>query len=212
VKDPNNSSNNSAWAWGTSGDVPFVGNFFDESGLVSGNHDEAAVYRPSNKTFYIINPRTGVWTYHTTTPDTDSKIQVADFLGVGYDQIAQFKNGTWYIINPRNNNTYTLSWGTTGDVPVAGKYLSGSCAQVGVWRPADQTFYVADPFSGCGTRNTSMIWGSNNDFLSTAYDDDIPLTINTADGSLRRPTAYRPTVGAFPYSIANGQWWVHDPF
>jgi hypothetical protein len=212
VKDPNNSANNSAWAWGTSGDVPFVGNFFDESGLVSGNHDEAAVYRPSNKTFYIINPRTGVWTSHTTTPDTDSKIQVGDFLGVGYDQIAQFKAGTWYIINPRNNNTYTLSWGTTGDVPVAGKYLSGSCAQVGVWRPADQTFYVADPFSGCGTRNTSMIWGSNNDFLSTAYDDDIPLTINTADGSLRRPTAYRPTVGAFPYSIANGQWWVHDPF
>lgn len=212
MKDPNNSSNNLAWNWGMSGDVPFIGNFFDESGSVSGNKDECAVYRPSNKTFYIFNPRSGTWSYHTTTPDNDSKIQVGDFLGVGYDQIAQYKAGVWKIINPRNNNTYTVNWGTTGDVPVAGKYLSGSCAQVGVWRPSDQTFYVSDPFSGCGTRTPSMIWGSNNDYQSTSYTDDIPLTINTADGSLRRPTAYRPTVGAFPYSIANGQWFVHDPF
>jgi hypothetical protein len=217
MKDPNNSSNNVAWTWGTSGDVPFVGNFVDESGgSISGNHDESVVYRPSNKTFYIFNPRSAGWSYITTTPDNDSKIQVGDFRGSGYDQIAQFKNGTWNIVDPRTSTTYSTTFGTTGDVPVAGKYLSGSCTQLGVWRPSTQEFLVADvpnSIASCGARGPlSMIWGSNNDHQSTSYDDDIPLTINTASGSLRRPTAYRPTVGAFPYSIANGQWHVHDPF
>jgi len=216
MKDPNNSANNLAWTWGLSGDVPFVGNFFDESGSVSGNHDEAVVYRPSNKTFYIFNPRSTTFSSHTTTPDNDSKIQVGDFRGSGYDQIAQFKNGTWNILDPRTTTTYSTTFGTTGDVPVAGKYLSGSCTQLGVWRPSTQEFIVADvpnTIASCGARGPlSMYWGSNNDHQSTSYDDDIPLTMNTASGSLRRPTAYRPTVGAFPYSIANGQWHVHDPF
>lgn len=207
-----------AYHWGQTGDIPFVGNFLDESGSVSGNKDEVAVYRSSTKAFYISNPRSGTWTGFTTTPDTDSKIQVGDFWGLGYDQIAQVKADSnnilkWHIVNPRTGSTSTVNFGQAGDVPVAGKYLSGACTQVGVWRPSSQEFLVADPpFTGCGTRSTSMIWGSNNDYGGAQYADDIPLTINTADGSLRRPTAYRPTTGAFPYSISNGQWWVHDPF
>ena len=217
-----NTNTSGGWHWGQAGDIPFVGNFLDESGSVSGNKDEVAVYRPGNKTFYILNPRSGIWTGFTTTPDNDSKIQVGDFLGVGYDQIAQYKAGVWNIINPRTLATYTVNLGQTGDVPVAAKYLAGPCTQVAVWRPTVQPgsgepdhseFIVADPFSNCGSRSTSMVWGSNNEFNSTGqYADDIPLTISTADGSLRRPTAYRPTTGAWPYSISNGQWWVHDPF
>jgi hypothetical protein len=217
-----NTNTYTSWHWGQTGDIPFVGNFLDESGSVSGNKDEVAVYRPGNKTFYIYNPRSGGWTGFATSPDNDSKIQVGDFLGVGYDQIAQYKAGVWNIINPRTLSTYTVNLGQTGDIPVAGKYLSGACTQVAVWRPTVQPgsgepdhseFLVADPFTSCGTRTPTLIWGSNNEFNSTAqYVDDIPLTINTADGTLRRPTAYRPTTGAFPYSISNGQWWVHDPF
>lgn len=212
------------WHWGQTGDIPFVGNFFDESG--SGNSDEVAVYRPGDKTFYIYNPRSGEWWYRTTSPANTSKIQVGDFLGAGYDQIAQVSEESgnilkWNIVDPRTGTTYSVNFGQTGDVPVAGKYLSGACTQLGVWRPTvhpgsgepdHSEFIVADPFSSCGNRSTSMVWGSNNDFASTAYADDIPLTINTADGSLRRPTAYRPTTGYFPRSISNGQWWVHDPF
>lgn len=219
-----NTNTYTTWHWGQTGDIPFVGNFFDESG--SGNSDEAAVYRPGDKTFYIYNPRSGEWWARTTSPANTSKIQVGDFLGAGYDQIAQVSvdsgNLKWDVVDPRTGTTYSMNFGQTGDVPVAGKYLSGACTQVGVWRPTvqpgspepDQSqFMVKDPtFASCGSRDPIMVWGSNNDFASTAYTDDIPLTINTADGSLRRPTAYRPTAGAFPYSLSAGQWWVHDPF
>lgn len=211
-----------SWHWGQNGDIPFVGNFFDESS--SGNSDEVAVYRPGDDTFYIYNPRSQEWWARTTTAPDTSKILVGDFLGVGYDQIAQYSAGDWKILDPRNPTTpYSASFGgQTGDVPIAGKFLSGACTQIGVWRPTVQPgggepdhsqFMIKDPFSSCGTRDPIMIWGSNNEFNSTVtYADDIPLTINTADGSLRRPTVYRPTTGAWPYSLSAGQWWVHDPF
>jgi hypothetical protein len=163
------------------------------------------------------------YTAFATTPDADSEIQIADFLGLGYDQIAQVKAGTWKIINPRTGLSYTVnfSFGQTNDILVAGKYLTqvpgkNPCAQVAVWRPSTQAFLVADPQflatdppTNCGTRGTtSMEWGSDNG----SYPDDIPLTIGTADGSLRRPTAYRRTKGLYDHSLADGQWWVHDPF
>lgn len=222
-----------SWHWGATGDVPFIGNFFDESGPVSGNKDDVGVYRPDNVTgngtFYISNPRSGAWMGFATTPANTSQIQIADFLGLGYDQIAQVNAGVWTITDPRPpasgpRITYTVNFGQTGDVPVAGKYLpqlSGKnfCAQVGVWRPSTQQFFVADPVfvstnppnspTNCGTRSTiSLDWGANNG----SYLDDIPLTISTANGSLRRPTAYRRTKGLYDHSLADGQWWVHDPF
>lgn len=212
--------------WGQDGDRPFIGNFLDESGSVNGNMDEVAVYRPSNNTFYISNPRSVVtWTYVTTAPANDYQIQVADFLGLGYDQIAQYKLGEWKITDPRPpQHTYTVSFtlGQTGDIPVAGKYLpklegKNFCAQIGVWRPSTQEFLVADPqfvtndpATNCGTRSTiSMVWGMNNDNEALR---DIPLTIGTANGELRRPTAYRRTKGLYPRSLSDGQWWIHDPF
>lgn len=214
INDPNNSANNSVWNWGLSGDKPFIGNFLDESGSVSGNKDEIAIYRPSTKTFWILNPRSFGTTAFATTADADSEIQVADFLGVGYDQIAQYKAGVWKIVDPRTGSTHTVNFGQTGDIPVAGKYLvtlplKDPCAQVGVWRPSSQEFFVADPFSNCGTRSTNMVWGSNNG----SFADDIPLTINAADAPLlRRPVAYRVTKGLYDHSLADGQWWVHDRF
>jgi hypothetical protein len=208
----NSTTTNYAFHWGQSGDIPFVGNFFDEYGPGGENNDEIGIYRPSDRTIWIANPRSGEYLGMGRSADYGTNIQIGDFRGVGYDQIAQYQAGVWNIIDTRTAQTYTLNLGQSGDVPVAGKYLTGACTQLGVWRPGTQEFIVADPFSSCGTRSTSMIWGSNNDNGSTQYTDDIPLTINTADGSLRRPTSYRPTKGAFEFSLSNGQWWVHDPF
>lgn len=224
VYDPNNGGNNTAWSWGLAGDIPFVGNFFNESGPVSGNKDEIAIYRPSTKTFWIANPRSWVYfAFTTSTIPEDSKIQVADFLGNGHDQIAQYKDGVWNIIDPQGGATYTVNFGEECDelglpcdIPVAARYLpqlpgKDPCAQVGIWRPSTQQFIVADPFSNCGTRGTispiSMVWG----FKTHGYHD-IPLTINTLNSPLRRPTAYRWSKGLYDHSLSDGQWWVHDLF
>lgn len=217
IKDPLDSGNDVVLGWGTTDDVPFVGNFFDESGPVKGNHEEIGIYRPGNGQFWIENPRTiGTLSVFTTGAPSDSTIQVGDFQGLMHDQIAQFKDGSWVIVDPQSPaSPLTISFGTTHDVPVVGKYLSSglSCVQLGVWRPGTQEFIVRNAVSACGsTTPVSMTWGSNNDFQSSSYCDDIPLTINTDDGSLDRPVAYRPTKGAFHAGIANGQWWVHDPF
>ena len=220
VKDPNNSANNTTWNWGLANDIPFVGNFYDESGQVSGNKDEIAIYRPTTKTFWIASPRTTWYQAFMTNPDYDSEIVVADFLGNGHDQIAQYKNGVWNIIDPQGGATYTVNLGQSCDpgqpcdVPLPGRYLpqlpgSPPCAQVAVWRRSTEQFFVADPFYNCGTRSTSMFWGSNN----KDFEDDIPLTINDVDFPLlRRPTAYRRTKGAYDHGLGDGQWWVHDLF
>ncbi len=211
VMNPNTSATY-VWGWGISGDIPFTGNFIDESGSVTGDEEEIAIYRPSDKTIWILNPRSGQYVNFARGSDYGTDIQVGDFLGVGYDQIAQYKDGVWSILDARTTLTYTVNLGSSGDVPVAGKYLTGSCTQVGIWNPTNQEFTVADPFPSCGTRTMSTFWGSNNDFGTSSYEDDIPLTINTSDGSLDRPAAYRPTNGAFPYGIAKGEWWIRDPF
>jgi hypothetical protein len=214
VYDPNTLTT-SVWGWGIPGDIPFVGNFIDESGSVSGNKDEIAVYRPSSSEIWILNPRSGQSINFVRNAGFVGKIQVGDFSGIGYDQIAQYKDGTWNIVDPRNpypTIQLVVSFGQVDDLPISGKYLSGNCTQLGVWRPSTQKFIVKDPPNCNGYPETQMTWGSNNDFGTTAYPDDIPLRIKTADGSLDRPTAYRTTKGAFPFSISNGQWWVHDPF
>ncbi|MFZ0750989.1 MAG: hypothetical protein WAM70_16620, partial [Pyrinomonadaceae bacterium] len=228
VIDPNNSSNNATWNWGLAGDIPFVGNFYNESGQVSGNHDEIGIYRPSDQTFWIANMRSGWYTAFQGFPVANCKIQVADFLGNQHDQVAQYKLGVWNIIDPQGGAAYTVNFGATQcaplqqcDIPVAGKYLpqvpnKNFCAQVGVWRPNTQEFLVADPIfvsgpaTNCGTRSTvSMVWGMYNDDPNLI---DVPLTINLVNSLLRRPTVYRRTKGLYDHSLADGQWWVHDLF
>jgi hypothetical protein len=203
------------YSWGTTGDIPLVGNFTNDSDPL----DDLAIYRPSTKTFWVVNPRTYSYTARTTSPATTSQLQAGDFLGKGYDQIAQFDAGNWYIINTTNGNTDTATLGAAGDKAVAGKYLPTAagkdpCVQLGVWDPDDQKFYIRDvngSTTDCGTRTANMYWGSNNNYGGENGDNDIPLTI-TDDGTIRRPAAYRPNKGVYEYGISNGQWWVHDKF
>jgi hypothetical protein len=228
-----------SWSWGIYGlDIGLVGNFQDDY------LDEIAFYHPYDQKFYIIDPRGSGHTITTgPVPMIDEGFLVGDFLGRGHDQIAQYDtdDGIWYILDPSSGDEieYDPGWGADdGDVPVTGTYLppatSGSpqCSQLGIWREQDQTLYIADVSSLCGSRtNNVMYWGSKNDF-SNVFDpgfpectyypstvppflnckDDIPLTIKDDASLIDRPVWYRPTKGAYPDSIANGQWWVHDKF
>ena len=212
VKDPD-SAGSYLWNWGLSGDVPFVGNFIAEYGTsITGNMDEIAIYRPSSRTIWIENPRSGQYFAFPRGADYGSVIQVGDFLGAGYDQIAQVKNGVWTIIDPRTAAEYTDTLGVDGDTPVAGKYLPGTVAQLGVWHPETQEFIVKN-LGACGTCVSKLKWGSNNFGTATHADDDLPLRINLeTNGTLHRPATYRQKKGLYKWGIANGQWWIHDPF
>lgn len=226
IKDPNNSSNNVVWSWGIPGDIPVVGNFLNDtlgSGGLTEDRDEIAMYRPGTTggTFWIINPRDGSVnaTFSTTAANT-STIHVGDFMGLQYEQIAQFNenNGTWVITDPRGTvSTITGTFDAQQyDKPVVGRFLSGLCAQIGYWRPSTERFYVRDANFVCGNREDDMLWGSNNDYTdlhAANYpgEDDMPIQLTGKDG-FSRPTVYRPTAGAFPFSIAAGQWWTHDKF
>lgn len=219
ITDPNNPSAPPIVVnFGLAGDIPLVGNFFNEAG--SADKDEVAIYRPGTvPVFWVINPITLETRTHTRSANFGTEFQVGDFVGAGHEQVAQFQAGTWNIIDLDTGTLDTAYLGTTGDKPVGGKFLppsSGSapqCAQLGVWSPADQKFYVLDGDAACGSRPVqSMLWGSNNDYYgSTLYKDDIPFAM-TGAGGLSRPTVYRPTRAIFTQSIANGQWWVHDKF
>ncbi|MCD9188912.1 MAG: hypothetical protein LUM44_21020 [Pyrinomonadaceae bacterium] len=209
------SSTEYTWIWGlactTSSpncDVPFIGNFFDND-----NFDEIGIYRPTDKTMWILNPRTGTYYVFGRVNDYGSTILIGDFLGAGYEQVGQYSNGVWTILDPRTNANYTVNHGAPGDVPVAGKYLPGNCTQVAFWNPVKQQISVKDPFTSCGTRTKFLTWGTNNEFGTGLYYQekyDIPLTIKTPDGTIDRPVAYRRSFGPFQQSMAKGQWWIHD--
>ena len=189
VKDPKvtNPANSTyaVYSFGTTDDIPFVGNFIDEAG----DFDELAVYRPSTDTFWIMDPR-GVHSpiSYNRGAEYGNNIVVADFLGEDYEQIAQYVNGTWNIFDPNGGPLYTPSLGDSNSVPVPGKYLPGDCAQLAVWDPDTQEFILRDmPMTGdtCGTRdNVRIFWGSNNDLV---------LPFNLPGGGTRSnacPTTY----------------------
>lgn len=212
LKDPDTPADDSpsAWHWGQTGDIPFIGNFFDESS--TGDQDEVGVYRPGDNGVYISNPRSGQYILGSFVPGPFTHIQIGDFMGLHHDQVAFFNNGVWKIYDPISPppTPPTGYLGAAGDIPVAGKYVAGDCTQMGVWHPATEEFKILD-LSTCGSASGTIFWGSNNDYQSNTYPDDILLNM-TKDGSIRLPTAYRPTVGEFTQSNSNGQWWVHNAF
>jgi hypothetical protein len=212
----------SSTSWGLSTDIPIVGNFFSESGGAANQRDEIAIYRPSTQTFWVMNPRSGYYEVHYRTVNTGnhcntdcSNIQVGDFLDTGYEQVAHFKNGNWYVLDLDNGAEDLLSFSvSSGDIPVAGKYFDEGCTQLGVWTPSAQTFTVQDPQSSCssgGTRDGQVEWGLSYG-SSNPNDFDLPLVMNNSDG-LARPTALRRIAAdpVFTFYVTKHRWWVHDP-
>jgi len=144
VYDRNCDSNNNCnpngyiWHWGQEGDIPFVGNFFDEDDAY--DMDEIAIYRPSSNIFWISNPRTGEYRSIYCGGDFGTNIQVGKFFSGGHEQIAQYQVinnvGNWRIYNLLNTtlNINTLQFGIAGDIPIPGNYLHNTYSQLAVWR------------------------------------------------------------------------------
>jgi hypothetical protein len=222
--DPNNDSSQMV-TFGLSTDIPIVGNFFSEGLNPNDQRDEIAIFRPNDLSFWIMNPRTGYnethyrYTYpgnhcnNTDPANPCNNVQVGDFQNLGYEQVAHFKEGDWYILNLDSGVESLLTFGVSGDTPVAGKYFNEGCTQLGVWSPTTQEFKAKDPQANCSSvgvvRTGQVKWGLT---YGNSDPDDIPLVMNGKNG-IARPTALRRINKdpIFEYFITKHRWWVHDP-
>ncbi len=106
-------------------------------------------------------------------------------------------NNNWSVKKTSNSNTITTRFGLEGDIPVPGAYIIASCAQVGLYRPSNNTYYIGDPFRNGG--KTPLVktqqWGISG---------DIPAVVNVDGNDHVDYAVYRPSDGNFYIMTSSG--------
>ena len=143
-----------AIAWGTNGDKPLVGDF-DGDG-----RQDAAVFRPSNGVWYILQSSNNQVVAQSLGIATDIPA-AADYNGDGRTEIAVFRpsNGTWYTSPNPQTNYGAVQFGQAGDLPVAADYDGDGRADIAVYRPSNGTWYLLRTTAGF----TGVQFGNNED-------------------------------------------------
>lgn len=106
-------------------------------------------------------------------------IVVGDYLGVGQDQIAVYRDGEWYVLD-EDDGAYVFAWGVPGDIPVPGDFDGDQILDLAIWRPTTGEWWVAETSSG-GV-NVQQ-WG---------LDGDIPLVGDWSGDGMTDFGVYRP--------------------
>ncbi|HEX9960631.1 MAG TPA: FG-GAP-like repeat-containing protein, partial [Pyrinomonadaceae bacterium] len=125
--------------WGIGGDAPVRGDYDGDGRL------DAAVFRPADATWYILQSSNSQYRYEQWGLPTD-KFVPADYDGDAKTDLAVFRDGTWYIKQSSNNQQRFENFGLGSDAPVPADYDGDGRADIAVFR--DGMWYLRQSTGG----------------------------------------------------------------
>ncbi|MBA3599837.1 MAG: VCBS repeat-containing protein [Acidobacteria bacterium] len=141
--------------WGTSGDQAVRGDF-DGDG-----RQDAAVFRPSNAIWYVLQSSNGQSLYQSWGLAAD-RLVPADYDGDGKTDFAVFRpsNNIWYILNSASGTATYRQWGANADALTPGDYNGDGKTEVSTYRASEQNWHVPQ----CAdNRQTVIKFGASGD-------------------------------------------------
>ncbi|HEU5268828.1 MAG TPA: SpoIID/LytB domain-containing protein, partial [Jatrophihabitans sp.] len=172
-----------AQAFGVPGDVPLACDFNGDG------TDTAAVYRPSNATFYIRDSFAGGSPYYTVLLGRPGDLPVCgDWDGNGTDTVGVYdpRTAAFYLLNTNNRTAgsplITLLLGGLHFLPVAGDWNGDHRATVGVFDPATARFYLIDALTPGAPRSSYQFGQPGNLPVAGDWNHDGKDTIGVYQG------------------------------
>jgi uncharacterized delta-60 repeat protein len=153
------------------------------------------VYRPSNRTLYVLGDNGN---YVAFTTATDATRIIPEFFGsfsafpppkLVYWQAPNVANSPAYFRGDFNNNGVedSFQWGLSGDVPVGGDYDGDTRTDFTVYRPSQGIWYISQSRFG---QLLAVQWG---------LSEDKPVPADYDYDGITDIAIYRPSTGT---------WWV----
>lgn len=122
---------------------------------------DAAVFRPSNGTFYVRHSGSGTVNYIPFGLNGDVPVS-GDFDGDRRADVAIFRpsSGTWWIIRSSTGATVAAQFGQAGDKPTPGDFDKDGKTDIAFWRPSNGYYFV---LRSSDSSYYSFPWGLNGD-------------------------------------------------